>query len=263
VSRIVALLSDFGTRDGYVGAMKGVLLSRCAGARIVDVTHEIPPGDVTAGAFALAQAAEWFPPGSVFLCVVDPGVGSQRRAIACAIGPRLYVAPDNGLLSRLLERGDAVSAHGLTRPELWLPSVSEVFHGRDLFAPVAAHLASGGALADVGPALSPASLVRAPWPEPRLGADGGEGCVVYVDHFGNLISNLPVGAGAQEARGVAVVADREVPLRRTYADVAAGEPVALRGSSGLLEIALNLGNAAEALGARRGDVVTWRRPPQE
>jgi S-adenosylmethionine hydrolase len=113
VSRIVALLSDFGTRDGYVGAMKGVLLSRCAGARIVDVTHEIPPGDVTAGAFALAQAAEWFPPGSVFLCVVDPGVGSQRRAIACAIGPRLYVAPDNGLLSRLLERGDAVSAHGL------------------------------------------------------------------------------------------------------------------------------------------------------
>jgi S-adenosylmethionine hydrolase len=261
VSRVVTLLTDFGTRDGYVAAVKGVLLARCPGAILVDVTHAIPPGDVAAAAFVLAQAAPHFAAGTVHLVVVDPGVGSDRRAIACAIGAQLYVAPDNGVLTRVLEAEESPRAHEISRQALRLASVSNVFHGRDLFAPAAAHLASGAPLAALGPALPGASLVRAAWPEPRLEADGGEGQVIYVDRFGNLVTNLPLDPRA--AQGVATVAGREVPVRRTYSDVAPGALVAVRGSSGLLEIARNRGSAADALGVGPGDVVTWLHPPLE
>jgi S-adenosylmethionine hydrolase len=261
VSPVITLLTDFGSRDGYVAAVKGVLLARCPGATLVDVTHEIPPGDVAAAAFVLGQATPYFPGGSVHLAVVDPGVGSERRAVACAIADQLYVAPDNGLLTRVLEGEANVLAHRIEHPALRLPSPSHVFHGRDLFAPAAAHLASGAPLAAVGSKLASESLVRAAWPEPSLGADGGEGCVVYVDRFGNLVSNLPV--GPEPPQGAVAVAGREVPIRRAYSDVSLGSLVALCGSSGLLEIALNRGSAAEALGAGPGDVVTWRRPPRK
>jgi S-adenosylmethionine hydrolase len=257
MTRVVTLLSDFGTRDGYVGAVKGVLLSRCPGATLVDVTHEIPPGDVAAGAFVLGQAAPYFPAGSVHLAVVDPGVGSERRALACAIGDQLYVAPDNGLLTRVLEAEASVLAREISHPALRLSSVSDVFHGRDLFAPAAAHLASGAPLAAVGPELPSASLVRSAWPKPSLESDGGGGQVVYVDRFGNLVTNLPL--DPEVPQGVATVAGCDVSIRRTYSEVAPGSLVALRGSSGLLEIARNRGSAAEALGVGPGDVVTWRR----
>jgi S-adenosylmethionine hydrolase len=261
VSRLVTLLTDFGTRDGYVGAVKGVLLARCPGATLVDVTHEIPPGDVAAGAFVLAQAAPWFPAGTVHVAVVDPGVGSGRRALACAIGEHLYVAPDNGILTRVVEAAERVRAHEISLSALRLSAPSDVFHGRDLFAPAAAHLASGAPLASVGPRVEAASLVRAAWPRPSLGPEAGEGQVVYVDRFGNLVTNLPVAPGA--TRGVARVAGREIPLRRTYSDVEPDSLVALRGSAGLLEIAVNRGSAAEALGAGPGDVVSWRLAAQE
>jgi S-adenosylmethionine hydrolase len=255
VSPVVTLLTDFGTRDGYVGAVKGVLLARRPGVTLVDLTHDIPPGDVAAGAFVLGQAAPWFPPGTVHLAVVDPGVGSERRAVACALGAQLYVAPDNGLLTRVLESVDAVRAHEISRAALRLPAPSDVFHGRDLFAPAAAYLASGAPLAGVGPALEVASLVRTAWPRPSLAPGAGEGQVVYVDRFGNLVTNLPVAPEA--AGGIARLAGQEIPVRRTYSDVEPGSLVALRGSSGLLEIACNRGSAAEVLGARTGDVVSW------
>lgn len=261
MSRVVTLLSDFGTRDGYVAAVKGVLLARCPGATLVDVTHEIPPGDVVAAAFVLAQAAPYFPPGSVHLAVVDPGVGSERRAIACKVAEQLYVAPDNGILTLVLDGQASALVHQIDHPALRLPSLSQVFHGRDLFAPAAAHLASGAPLAGVGPKLANESLARTAWPEPSLGPAGGEGRVVYVDRFGNLVTNLPVGPEAP--RGVASVAGCDVPIHRSYSDVAPGSLVALCGSSGLLEVARNRGSAAEALGVGPGDVVTWRRPPRK
>ena len=138
----VTLLSDFGTRDGYVGALKGSLLRRAPGARLIDVSHDIAPGAIASGAFVLAQAAPHFPSGTVHLAVVDPGVGSERRAIACEIGGHHYVAPDNGLLTLVLDLGGTVRAHLISRSELWNSEVSPVFHGRDIFAPVAAHLAA-------------------------------------------------------------------------------------------------------------------------
>jgi S-adenosylmethionine hydrolase len=232
-----------------------VLLSLCPGARIVDLSHEIPPGDVPAAAWVLAQAAPLFPAGSVHLAVVDPGVGTERRPLACEIDGRRYVAPDNGLLSRVLARGREARAFVAAEPALWREPVSDVFHGRDLFAPVAAHLAGGGALADVGPEVPLEGLARDAWPEPRSEGDVRVGAIVHVDRFGNLVTNLEA---TPPAAGEVEVAGRRVPVGRTYADVPKGRLVALVGSSGFLEVAENGGSAAASLGASRGHVVLWR-----
>jgi S-adenosylmethionine hydrolase len=257
VRGIVTLLTDFGTRDGYVGAVKGVVLSRCPEAHLVDVSHEIPPGDVAAASWVLGQAAPWFPPGTVHLVVVDPGVGSTRRAVALEVAGQRYVAPDNGVLSRVLAAppilGRDARAYELTERGLWLDPPSAVFHGRDLFAPVAGYLAAGGSIAGVGSELPLAGLARSPWPEPVLAGDTWTGQVVWVDRFGNLVTNLslaPGAAGEVEAGG------RHLPVHLTYSDVAAGELLALTGSSGLLELACNRGSAAEVLGLGAGGVVT-------
>ncbi|MEE9282436.1 MAG: SAM-dependent chlorinase/fluorinase [Myxococcota bacterium] len=253
----VTLLSDFGTRDGYVAALKGSLLRRAPDARLIDVTHEIAPGEIASGAFVLAQAAPHFPPGTVHLAVVDPGVGSDRRAIACEIDGQRFVAPDNGLLSRVLDGAQAIRAHEITKSELWNEPVSPVFHGRDIFAPVAGHLAAGGELEDVGGTIEPSSLVRLPESEVRREDGAAVGQVVHVDRFGNLITNLKVDADGVE--GVRVeTAGRTVALRHTYADVPEGEIVALVGSSGRLEIACNGDSAARVLGASSGSVVVLR-----
>lgn len=256
---VVTLLTDFGVRDGYVGAVKGVLLTLCPGAQVVDVSHEIPPGDVDAGAYVLRQSARFFPPSAVHLAVVDPGVGSGRRALAVEADGVRFVAPDNGLLTFVLESAAAVSAHSIESPVLLRDDPSDVFHGRDLFAPVAAHLARGGDVRSVGPPLDPATLVRRPWPPVSIEGSARTGAVVYVDRFGNLITNLSVRPG--EARGEVELGDRRIPVRRIYADVPAGEAVALRGSSGLLEVACNGASARERLGVGVGAVITWRLRP--
>jgi S-adenosylmethionine hydrolase len=257
----ITLLTDFGLRDGYVAAVKGVLLSRCPEARLVDVSHEIRPGAIATAAFVLGQAAPYFPAGTVHLAVVDPGVGSARRAIACEVGDQRFVAPDNGLLSRVLDAGP-LRVHELREPELWRDEVSAVFHGRDLFGPVAAHLAAGGALERVGPPVDAATLVRLAWPEPTARDRELVARIVHVDRFGNLVTSLRLEGEASPAC-VVELAGRTIPVRRTYADVASGELLALRGSSGLLEVAANCASAAELLGVGPGDVVTWRRPAQD
>jgi hypothetical protein len=258
-SGIVTLTTDFGDRDGYVGALKGVILSRFASARIVDLAHGIGACDVSAANEVLARAAPYFPARSVHLAVVDPGVGTARRGLALLVGEQLFVGPDNGIFTGVLDTaGGALSAHSLENAGLWLESVSPVFHGRDVFAPVAAHLASGGALREVGPVVEPATLVRLRAPEPIEEADELRGEVVYVDRFGNLVTNLRV---SEDARPASVeVAGRVLPLSRTYGDVAPGALVALVGSSGRIEIARNAGSAAAALERGAGLVVILRAP---
>jgi S-adenosylmethionine hydrolase len=257
---LVTLLTDFGIADGYVGAMKGVLLERCPDVRIVDVSHAIPPGDVDAGAYVLRQAAPFYPQGTVHLAVVDPGVGSQRGAVVVETERHCFVSPDNGLLTLALEESTVRRAHAIENRRLWRPEVSPVFHGRDVFAPVAAWLASGRAIEEVGPPVDPETLVRRPWPPPAIEGDVRSGVVVYVDRFGNLVTNLPVDP-AEVGCGLVDVAGQEIHTGRTYADVDPGHLLALRGSSGLLEIACNGRNAAERLGVGPGAVVTWQLRP--
>lgn len=253
----ITLLSDFGSRDGYVATLKASLLRRAPNARLIDVTHEIAPGAIRSACFVLAQVAPWFAQGTVHLAVVDPGVGTSRRALACEIDGQSYVAPDNGLLSRVLDRARHVVAHELTRVELWNEEPSAVFHGRDIFAPVAGHLAAGGRLDAVGDELDPSSLVRLVEPEVQRTADAAVGEIVHVDRFGNLITNLPATPPPSPADRVDA-AGRTIAVGRTYSDVPRGELVALAGSSGWLEIACNGGSAASVLGADVGSVVVLR-----
>lgn len=255
----VALLTDFGSSDGYVGAMKGAMLAIEPRLRFIDVAHGIPRGDAAAAAWVLRQSAPHFPTSCVQLAVVDPGVGSARRALAVQIAERFFVAPDNGLLTWVAE--GAVSRCVELAGDFAPVGASPLFHGRDVFGPAAVHLATGGALGELGRALDPAELVRLPFAAARTTGAVWSGTVVYVDHFGNLITNLPLPVAPEDAvplEGVVEITGRNVPLRRTYADVATGELVALRGSSGTLEVSVNGSSAAAALGISTGDVVTFR-----
>jgi hypothetical protein len=240
---IVTLLTDFGTSDGYVAEMKGAILARAGGATLVDVTHEIPPGDVAEAAYVFGRTWRAFAGGTVHLAVVDPGVGSARRALAAEASGHRFVAPDNGLLSSVLRDGKA-RVVSIPVPA----SASPTFHGRDVFAPAAARLAAGEPLAALGPSIGDPVLL----PPPRLDQLGGDlvGEVVHVDRFGTLVTSLP---GAAVAPGGLVhVGAARVPLRTTFADVASGTLVAFTGSGGMVEIALRDGRADAVLGAGRG-----------
>lgn len=257
---IVTLTTDFGLRDGYVAALKGAILQAAPGACLVDVSHEIAPQDVMEAAFVLAQAAPHFPPGTVHLAVVDPGVGTERRAVAAALadGTR-FVGPDNGLLALLAGPEGPAEAVQLDRPGAWRePEPSRTFHGRDVFGPVAGKLAAGAALADVG---SPAhDLTPLLWPLPIVDAQGITGMVLHVDRYGNALTNITrdVVAGADVGRQARVILRSAIlrGLAPTYGAVAPGEPLALFGSDGRLEVAVRDGNAARLLSITRGDSVT-------
>jgi S-adenosyl-L-methionine hydrolase (adenosine-forming) len=250
VSRIT-LLTDFGTADGYVGAMKGAIAELAPDVVVDDIAHDVAPGDVAAAAWALSRYWRLYPAGTVHVVVVDPGVGSGRRAIAAEAEGRLLVAPDNGVLSLVL-RVAAANVVALEAVSYFREPVSRTFHGRDVFAPVAAHLAVGVPLGRLGPAIgNPTRLV---FPDPTRTRDGAEGAVIHVDRFGNLITNVPeawCGPGALVWVGGRTAGE----VRRTYADVASGELVALIGSAGLLEVSVRDGSAASALEAERGTAV--------
>lgn len=244
---LITLLTDFGTADGYVAEMKGVLLSRAPDATLVDVTHDIEPHDIEAARLTLARIWRRFPPGTVHLVVVDPGVGSDRAALAVASDGRLLVGPDNGVLSPALLVTGARSVM-LETP----PNASASFHGRDVFAPAAAALASGASLESLGPPARQPQIRRTPEPR-RLDHGALAGEVISIDRFGNAITNLVGLRPGVIELGTAVVA-----IRRTYADVASGVPLAIVGSSGLIEVAVRDGSGARHFGLTRGSPVLFR-----
>jgi len=244
---IITLLTDFGTADGYVAEMKGVILSLASEATIVDVSHEVTAHDVECGRLALARYWRRFPAGTVHVAIVDPGVGSARAALAVHSDDRLLVGPDNGVLSpALLMRG--ARAVALPVP----PTAAPTFHGRDVFAPAAAALATGTPIDALG-VPHEAPVVRRT-PEPRRAPDGAiQGQVISVDRFGNAITNcLGVRGGTVEVAGAVL------RVVRTYADVPPGTLVALCGSTGLIEVAVRDGDAARELGLGRGAPVVYR-----
>jgi S-adenosylmethionine hydrolase len=259
---IVALLSDFGSEDHYVGAMKGAVLATCPGATLVDVVHDLPAHDIMAGALALESVHRAFPAGTVFLAVVDPGVGSARRGVAAMAGGYQFVGPDNGILGPILEQQGGAVVRALTNAGLFRFEVSPVFHGRDVFAPVAGHLARGMAFDEVGPLVLDAIRLRVP-PLHRRTPLEWEGVVLLVDRFGSLTTNV-VERDLQTMRDLSPrgLSDLQLsvegvvlPFARTYSDVAQGEPCAVLGSSGRLEIAVNQGSASRQLGAGVGSPV--------
>ena len=244
MTRIITLLTDFGTADGYVGEMKGVLSTAAAGVSLVDVAHDLSPQDVDGARLALARYWQRFPPGTVHIAVVDPGVGSERAALAVESEGRYLVGPDNGVLSPALLHA------GMRCVALPIPSgAAPTFHGRDVFAPAAAELARGVALDALGePVISP--VIRRT-PEAIRRDDGTiAGVVITIDRFGSAVTNLMARRG-----GMLSVGGHRLPLSRSYSDVPAGALVALVGSSGLVEIARRDGNAATQLGLSRGSEV--------
>jgi S-adenosylmethionine hydrolase len=251
----LTLLTDFGTADGYAAAMKGVIAGICPEARIDDAAHDLPAGDVEAAAWALAGYWRLYPPGTVHVVVVDPGVGGARRALALEADRRIVVAPDNGVVTRVLAGVTTWRAAAITERGYLHEPVSGTFHGRDVFAPAAAHLAQGVPLDRLGPPVT--DPVRLAVPEWTPASDGVRGVVVHVDRFGNLITNIPedrLGAGSVS------IGERELgPVRHSYVDVRSGQPLALVGSAGMLEIAVRDGSAAATLGAGRGTTVLARR----
>ncbi len=254
--RIIALLSDFGLQDVYVGVIKGTIAKINPQLQLIDLSHAIPPQNIAAGRFCLMNAYPYFPPETVYLAVVDPGVGSQRRGVAIAFSQRYLVGPDNGLFSGILSISPAIAAVELSNPTYWRVShPSSTFHGRDIFAPVAAHLASGVALAELGAEIAIETLVQISLPELQYTERGITGCIQYIDTFGNLITNIPADAVAGKNWSV-VVGDVMIPKVQTYSDGALGEVVSLVGSDGWIEIAVNGGNAKSVLKRDWGDLLT-------
>ncbi|MEA3407860.1 MAG: SAM-dependent chlorinase/fluorinase [Chloroflexota bacterium] len=251
---IITLCTDFGLRDGYVAAMKGVILSIAPRARLVDISHDIAPQCVREAAFVLRSTYAFFPPGTIHLVVVDPGVGSERRAVAVRAGKHFFVAPDNGVLEYVLRQEEGIEAVSLTNATYWRGEVSATFHGRDIFAPVAAHLARGVPLRDLGERVE--DLVHAELPIPERRGDGTIiGHVLYIDGFGNVVTDLP----ASMLRGynwrVTAGEKQIIGLSPTYASAAKGELIALIGSHGFLEIAVREGSAAYIAHLSVGDII--------
>ena len=262
MAAIITFTTDFGSRDGYAGAMKGVVLSMAPEARLVDITHGVPAQDVSAGAVALAQAAPLYPAGSIHIAVVDPGVGGRQADILVEAGGSLYVGPDNGVLSlatRAPRRIWRIDAPGFRREP-----VSPTFHGRDVFAPTAARLATGAGPAEAGPPLEAMVELGRPGVQRRGGVVEGE--VIHVDAFGNLITSLPAETVAAAPGGELLIEVEgaegtfEPTFGRTFSDVDPGALIAYVGSGGQLEIARRDGSAARRMGAERGTIVRVRSP---
>jgi S-adenosylmethionine hydrolase len=253
----VTLLTDYGLEDGFVAACHGVIARICPHARIIDITHLVPLGDVRRGAALMAQTVPYLPAG-VHVAVVDPGVGTSRRAVAIAAGDRVFVGPDNGVLS-WAATGPDTRAYELTNPELWLSPVAATFHGRDIFSPVAAHLAAGRDIADVGRPIDPAELVTLPQPARSIRDGAAEGEVLTVDRFGNVQLSV-TGAdldriGAELGKTLMVTLGRHsvrMPYDATFGAVPPGELVAYTDAMGRVALAVNAGNAAQRLGLPPG-----------
>lgn len=250
----ITLLTDFGLEDPYVGIMHGVILNIVHRANLVDLTHAVPPQDVDRAAFLLATAVDYFPPGTVHLVVVDPGVGTARRPIAVRTEHAFFVAPDNGVLDLALARQPAERCVHLTDQRYWLAEVSATFHGRDIFAPVAAHLARGVAIDAFGTPVR--DLTHRPTLQVERQPDGRlRGRIQHIDRFGNCVTNVPAEMISNRASTIKVGAATIQGLALTYAGAEPGELVALIGSHGFLEISVRNGSAADRIDGQVGERV--------
>ena len=259
---VITLMTDFGIKDGNVGVMKGVIWGICPTAQISDLSHLIGAQNIREGAYVLARSVPYFPKGSIHIVVVDPGVGAQRRPMAAQIGDWFYVGPDNGTITGLLERAEQAGWQAdfveLNQAKYWLQNVSYVFHGRDIFSPVAAHLANGVSLAELGSPFS--DPIRLELPKPEKTKDGWRGEVTHVDHFGNISTNIRV-----ENLGDAMKQKENIIVRlngieinglvNTFGERPVGELIALIGSTGNLGIALVDGDASAKLGVKQGNEI--------
>ncbi len=260
MSRIITLTSDFGKKDGYVAAMKGIILSIAPPSiRLVDISHDIAPQDIMEAAYVLKSSAPYFPDGTIHLSVIDPGVGTRRRPIAVRHGTHWFVGPDNGLITLALDTDVADEMVELNNKRFWRATgVSSTFHGRDIFGPAAAHLACGAGLQELGSPIDRMQPLH--WALPIADNQGVRGWVMHIDRFGNCITNVTEDILTSDRRG------REIKcyvgnailssIHQTYADVMPGEPVSLFDSNGNLEIAVNSGNAAELLGIVKGSPIS-------
>ncbi|PWU18969.1 MAG: hypothetical protein C5B50_07670 [Verrucomicrobia bacterium] len=254
---LITLTTDFGLHDWFASVMQGVIAGLNKRATVLSITHQIAPGDIRSGAFALAAAYRFFPKGTVHLAVVDPGVGSARKPIAVQTSRFFFVGPDNGLLSWALMKEKIKAIHALENEKYFLHPISNTFHGRDIFAPAAAHLSLGLPISKLGPPLK--DFVHLPWPEPRRRKNGIEGEILYLDHFGNAITNIDSAAlESLGGRSLCVYLGRKprCPVCDFYQAVPSGKPIAVLGSSAFLEIAINGGNAAKTFSLRPGDPMT-------
>ncbi|OKH20050.1 S-adenosyl-l-methionine hydroxide adenosyltransferase family protein [[Limnothrix rosea] IAM M-220] len=259
--RFIALLTDFGLRDGYVGMMKAAIATIAPAAHCIDLTHDIPPQDLWAGRFCLLNGAPYFPVGTIFLGVVDPGVGSQRRGVAIQFKEGFFVGPDNGLASGLWDIFEAIAAVTLENTKYWRDQnrkPSQTFHGRDIFAPVAAHLAQGVPICALGSSVAIADLVQLKLPPHTLTQDQLRGVIQHIDHFGNLITNIPNHAASHLGAKV-FYGDRPIAHVTTYSDVQINHLCILEGSHGWLEISANQNSAQQKLNITRGESITLNR----
>ena len=253
--KILTLLTDFGLNDVYVGVMKGVIAQINPTLTVVDLTHQIPPQNIAAGRFCLMSAYRYFPDETVHVAVVDPGVGGNRRAIALQFPSGFLVGPDNGLFGGILSQSPAIAAVELSNPDYWrVPTPSATFHGRDIFAPVGAHLSRGVSLQQLGREIDLASLVELPIPECQRIDRGVTGCIQYCDRFGNLVTNIP-GSLVQGKFWSVEIAGETILGCQTYSDSPVGSLIALVDSNGWVEIAVNGGNAQMRLQVDLGALV--------
>lgn len=259
---IITLTTDFGLVDHYVGTVKGVILGHCREAQIIDITHEIPPFSIYTGAYAIEQAAPYFPEGTVHVVVVDPGVGTVRKPIVVAARGQYFVAPDNGVLSLITGAGVEFKAFEIARPDLMHPELSTTFHGRDLFAPAAAVLASGQLRPeDVGPELDKITQVAEMWPK-QIRPDWWHGKILSVDRFGNVITNFKaetIPDIKRQAFRLEIGSHRMISrYHSTFGDAPVGQLFVYAGSSGYLEVGLNQDSAARQLGVSIGQSISLR-----
>lgn len=256
--KFVTLTTDFGLKDGNVGVMKGVIWRIAPHAQIADLSHNISPQNVAEAGLVLSRSTPYFPRDTVHVVVVDPGVGTERRPIAARIGSQLYVAPDNGVLTLLLERAEQFNetfefVH-LDKPQFWLKEISHVFHGRDIFAPAGGHLAAGKALVEMGTPID--DPVRLQLPKPQRTENGMRGEVIHIDHFGNISSNIRIEHLGEVKEATIRICDTEIHgMVQTFGERPVGELVALYGSTGNLIVSVVNGSAAKRLNAEIGDEI--------
>lgn len=254
ISPLITLTTDFGWRDAFVGVMKGVILKINPAATIVDITHGIPQGDLDAAAFALDQAYPFFPANTIHVVVVDPGVGSKRRILLLRAGDMYFLAPDNSVLKSIFARHDTPHCVSVTNSAYFLPHSSQTFHGRDIFAPVAAHFSLGVPYTDFGQEVT--DYLRGDMTFPRKRGEKIVGEIVYIDHFGNCISNISkADFNPKEVMEINIREFQFEHLSNSYAEHQVGEPLAIVSSHDRIEIAVRDGNAAQILNIKKGEPI--------